>query len=391
MRLDQVNQLAKLLICTTLKTYQAIEPNFPALYHTHTELQLIGRITKCLAFTLLLLTQFANTTEAQDTLADKQYVDANGFFEIVPPKGWRIQKYPDDPRGKVAFSGPDDAEFRILAKTLEIDGFDAMLQELKDIEKQIGTDTNIETISFAGTRAVQRSFVFKGTRIHFIDFMIGNTSHNLMYSATRPVFDRSFPIVQTSMRTYQPVLRDMQPGEEERHRVARSLRLAQLFLEQENYGLSGQHIDEGLAIDPDNADILEIQNALIASLESRAELPETPEVTEVGGETGGGGPTNPLLFMGLSVIGALMLMNIKSLAAGTAAPGIASITVPVMGLAALVGGLVFMEEDGHYVLLVITVVLLLLVFTAPLTIPLLIEKYRKPEVVDTKANPNSED
>ena len=49
-------------------------------------------------------------------LAKNRYSDPNEYFKIVPPEGWRIQKYSKDPRGKVAFIGPDGVEIRVLAK-----------------------------------------------------------------------------------------------------------------------------------------------------------------------------------------------------------------------------------------------------------------------------------
>ena len=56
-------------------------------------------------------------TVAQDVPeepSEKQYVDPKGYFKIVPPAQWKIEEYPQDPRGKVAFFGPgDDIEFRI--------------------------------------------------------------------------------------------------------------------------------------------------------------------------------------------------------------------------------------------------------------------------------------
>lgn len=71
--------------------------------------------------TLLLALQLYNNADAQSktvSLAKSRYSDSNGFFKIVPPEAWRIQKYPQDPRGKVAFIGPNGAELRVLGKAL---------------------------------------------------------------------------------------------------------------------------------------------------------------------------------------------------------------------------------------------------------------------------------
>ncbi|MCP3875773.1 MAG: hypothetical protein GY699_21795, partial [Desulfobacteraceae bacterium] len=84
----------------------------------------------------------ANAQSKTDTLAKSRYSDPNGYFKIVPPDGWRIQKYPQDPRGKVAFVGPGGVQLRVLAKGLDYNNFEEMLEEIKEIEKKIGTNTN---------------------------------------------------------------------------------------------------------------------------------------------------------------------------------------------------------------------------------------------------------
>jgi hypothetical protein len=214
---------------------------------------------------LLFVFQLIGNATAQSktaTLAKSRYSDPNGYFKIVPPDGWRIQKYPQDPRGKVAFISPDDVELRVLAKGLDYNNFEEMLEEIKGIEKKIGTNTNIEKITFASKPAVKRIFTFKGNKILFIDFMIGNTTHNLMYSASPTKFEKYLSLAQESIDTYEPTLRGVSPEDVKTHSIARSLRLSKIFFEQGNYNLALEFIKEGLEVESNNAELLDLKKKI---------------------------------------------------------------------------------------------------------------------------------
>lgn len=189
-------------------------------------------------------------------LAKNRFVDPNGFFKIVPPAEWQIQTYPEDPRGKVAFIGPADFELRILAKGLEYNSFEEMMEELKGIEKGIEVNTNIEKIVFTDIPAVKRVFIFKGLKMLFIDFMIGNTSHNLMYSSSPNNFEKYLSLAWESLNTYEPTLRGVSAEDVKNHSIARSVRLSTIFFEQGNYDLALELIKEGLDVEPNNAKLL---------------------------------------------------------------------------------------------------------------------------------------
>ena len=215
---------------------------------------------------LLFIFQLIGNANAQSktaTLAKSRYSDPNGYFKIVPPDGWRIQKYPQDPRGKVAFISPDDVELRVLAKGLDYNSFEEMLEEIKGIEKKIGTNTNIEKLTFASKPAVKRTFTFKGNKILFIDFMIGNTTHNLMYSASPTKFGKYLSLAQESIDTYEPTLRGVSPEDVKKHAIAKSLRLSQIFFEQGNYNLALEFIKEGLEVESNNANLLELKKKIM--------------------------------------------------------------------------------------------------------------------------------
>jgi hypothetical protein len=209
---------------------------------------------------VLLVLQFVTFTNAQSKellLAKSRYSDSNGYFKIVPPSGWRIQQYPEDPRGKVAFIGPEGVELRVLVKGLDYNSFDEMLKSIKGIETKIGINTNIEKINFSGIPAIKRTFTYQGKKILFIDFMIGNTTHNLMYSTSPTNYGEYLSIAQESINTYEPALRGVSPDDVKKHAVAESLRLSQIFFEQGNYDLASEYINEGLKVEPLNPTLLE--------------------------------------------------------------------------------------------------------------------------------------
>lgn len=134
-----------------------------------------------------------------------------------------------------------------------------MLREIKGIEKKIKTNTNIKKITFLGKPAVKRTFTFRGTKILFIDFMIGNTTHNLLYSASPTKFGKYLLVAQASMDTYEPTLSGVSQEEVKKHAIAKYLRLSQIFFEQKNYELALEYANDGLEMDPSNMELLSIK------------------------------------------------------------------------------------------------------------------------------------
>ncbi len=204
----------------------------------------------------------ANARSTTSALAKTRYSDPNGYFKIVPPAGWRIQKFPQDPRGKVGFIGPAGVELRILAKGLDYNNFEKMLEQIKGIERKIGTDTNIEKVTFLDKPAVKRTFTFKNVKMLLIDFMIGNTTHNIMYSASPKKFEKHLSLAWESINTYEPTLRGVSEEDVNKHAVAKSLRLSQIFFKQGNYDLALEFINEGLEVMPDNAELIELKKKI---------------------------------------------------------------------------------------------------------------------------------
>lgn len=198
-----------------------------------------------------------------DQLSDKQYSDPKGYFRIVPPSGWRIHEYPQDPRGKVAFFGPkSNIDLRLLVNSVDFDTTDALVRFCKDIEKRIGINTNIKTITFGGRPAVERTFRFKGIKFYAVDFLIGKVDHNLQYSAPEHLFDKYQAIVMKSMETYEPILRKLTDEQAIQHAVAKKYRLAQLMMEIGNLELALDYVKEGLDIASNDVKLIKLKQQI---------------------------------------------------------------------------------------------------------------------------------
>ena len=200
--------------------------------------------------------------KTREKLPQTRYVDPKGYFKITPPQGWRILKYPKDPRGKVAFIGAKNVDLRVLARAADFDSFEGLLKLVRDIEKRAGINTNIQKISFLGRTAVKRNFVFKGFKLLQIDFMEGNIKHNLQYCAPPGVYDKYLAIATKSMNTYETILRAVSAQDVQKHALAQNLRLARLFFEKGDLNLASEFVREGLKIMPQNADLLKLKRQI---------------------------------------------------------------------------------------------------------------------------------
>lgn len=220
-------------------------------------------------------TQQSSPTESEATanpekLADQLYADPKGYFRIAYPDGWEVQEYPDDSRGKVAFTCPDDSsvDLRVLVNVVDYSSVDRLLEELKEKESQLGVDTGIEQTTFDGRPAIKRSFDIQGSHVLMLDFLVGNVAHNLMYTAPSGDYDSYLPVVKKAMETYQPIGKAVGKTDAKQSAVAKCLRLAELMLESGNLGLASGYVDEGLKLSPKNQKLLELRKQ-IADRKSR--------------------------------------------------------------------------------------------------------------------------
>jgi hypothetical protein len=208
--------------------------------------------------------------QTKGQLAPKRYVDPEGYFKIVPPDGWRIQEYPQDPRGKVAFIAPEsNTDLRVLVNAVDFSTTDELIKFCKDIEARTGLSTNIEKTEFGGRQAVKRSFEAKGLKLYVIDFLIGSVDHNIQFAAPASSYQKHMPLILKSMETYEAIPRTASEKEILQHGVAKKLRLAQLMMDQGNYQLSLDYIKEGLELSPQDAKLLELKKQVESKIRKK--------------------------------------------------------------------------------------------------------------------------
>ena len=193
----------------------------------------------------------------------RRYTDPKEFFSIVPPAGWRVQDYPQDSRGKVAFLAPaSNVDLRVLVNAVDFGTVDELVAHCKRMEARLGFSTNIERVDFEGWPAVKRSFKAKGIKFMYIDLLVGKVDHNLAFVAPEGLFGKYQSVALSSMRTYEPVMRNVTNKDVVAHAVAKKLRLAQLAKENGNVALALAYVDEGLELAPGDAGLLALRNQL---------------------------------------------------------------------------------------------------------------------------------
>jgi hypothetical protein len=167
------------------------------------------------------------------TLATTPYQDPRGYFMITPPTGWAVEDYPDDPRGKVAFTGPHQVHLRVLVNAVDFDSLDSMIVQFQSKERELGISTNIERTTFNGMAAVRRSFTVRGMKCFYLDFLVERISYNLGYDAPEQVFPTYYDVAMRSMATILPKgWTAASAAEVAQHRDAKEERISDLMARQ---------------------------------------------------------------------------------------------------------------------------------------------------------------
>ncbi len=208
----------------------------------------------------------AESGDSQDQVSST-YEDPKGFFTIDPPADWGVTEYPDDPRGKVAFGTERSrVELRVLVKTIATTDLGDLAEQLKDTERRVGVDTNIEAIVFNGQPAFKRTatVTMQGmtNKMLWVDLLIDGVSHNVQYSAPPSLFDQYHEIAWESIQTYRPLAHEVTEGEETAHDVAKWRRLATIAIEWGNTDAAKEAVAAGLEADPTDEELLELDRRL---------------------------------------------------------------------------------------------------------------------------------
>lgn len=215
-----------------------------------------------LLLAIVMIAQLApfHDSSAQD-LAGKVYRDPKGFFEIVPPAEWRVQEYPRDPRGKVAFIGPNKIDLRVLVNTPDYNDIDGLINFAKSVEKKIDVNTNIKKIEFNGHPAIQRSLKFRGFKFYYVDFLIGRVAHNLGYGSPPKYYKKYLRVALASIATYNPLRVEVSDREAKIQFLAKVRRLWELKQHDFALGL----LNDVLRKEPGDPEYLDLKAAILKS------------------------------------------------------------------------------------------------------------------------------
>ena len=199
-------------------------------------------------------------------LAAKRYEDPNGYFTIIPPAGCRVETYPNDSRGKVAFHLDGNTGLRVLVTPVDYSSFDTMLAKLRQKQRELRgrVDMGLEVTELHGRKAVKKTLELQGTRLVAYDFMVGKVHHDLQFASALRDFAKYLPLVMASMQTYEPIRRDLPPEAAKQAAITKRVRLGRLFLDQGNTEAARQVIEEGLVMDPANVELVPLRERLDA-------------------------------------------------------------------------------------------------------------------------------
>ena len=164
----------------------------------------------------------------------------------------------NDPRGKVKFAR-SGTSLSILTNGVDYSDFSSLEIEIKSIDERLGIASDLKRCEFNGMPAMERDFVIQGSRIWMIDFLIGNVSHNLMYTAPRSRFGTELDRVKASLSTYQPLTREMTEEEVLEHYLAKARRLGRLFIDMGRYEEADFYVGDGLEHHDSDPVLLELR------------------------------------------------------------------------------------------------------------------------------------
>ena len=203
-------------------------------------------------------------------LAAAVYEDPKGFFRIRHPAGWEIKTFPDDPRGKVKFIGPQGANILVGGQATQMATLDALLADSKAQAdrsvtkyKAYGVKATTQPTQFRGLPAVRGTMVFPGQlRQLSVEFLFANRYFNIGYAAPQQLYESLLPIAEKCIETIDPIPGMSSADEARRHIVASKIRLAELNIQLGFTDTARRAIEEGLQIEPTNEKLLALKRQI---------------------------------------------------------------------------------------------------------------------------------
>lgn len=133
-----------------------------------------------------------------------RYVDPAGLFSFVPPRNWRKAESPAGGFYNAVFQGPYGMSLSIQVVATPGETFVDLIEKLRKIERNLSADTHMDFAYVGPHRAAKRSVQLFRSRALLLDFLTGDLSHHVQFSAPPELFDQYEPLILRLMETYEP-------------------------------------------------------------------------------------------------------------------------------------------------------------------------------------------
>lgn len=203
----------------------------------------------------------------KNLLSVNEYIDPKGFFSIFPPEGWSIKEFPEDSRGKVHFIKSENNNLMILVKALPQKSFDDFYNYCQNEgkDKLVGAgaqNLTIESSKNGEYRVVKRRFTIQGSKGYMVDYFIDGVNHNIYYSAPTDEFDSYINLIETSILTYNPIIKAISDVDRKLHNLQSRRRVAQLLFEMGDFEQAKVFVEDGFKIFPNDTALKRIEKMI---------------------------------------------------------------------------------------------------------------------------------
>lgn len=214
------------------------------------------------------LVAIAAAAAAQEgALSGSVYADPKNYFKIVPPNGWSIREYPEDPRGKVDFDvtpGTMAAQLKVIAGASPYASFEALKKDVevqvRRMQERFGATIDVQTISVDGEPAVRALLQIPGKLKQLnLQYLRGKTHCTFAFGARPDVFEKYESMVSMSIDSFQAIPREWSKEEAARFVVAGAIRRATLYVQMGRKDWAIVAIEEGLAQSPNNPELVQLR------------------------------------------------------------------------------------------------------------------------------------
>jgi len=135
---------------------------------------------------------------------DSRYVDPAGLFSFVPPRNWVKVANPADGFYNAVFQGPYGMDLSIQVVATPGETFADLIEKLRQVERNLSADTHMDFAYVGPHRAAKRSVQLFRNRVLLLDFLTGDLSHHVQFSAPPELYDQYEPLILRLMQTYEP-------------------------------------------------------------------------------------------------------------------------------------------------------------------------------------------